>query len=121
MVVSVDNYSVAGIIGGMKKITYIRRALRDLRCFPAKAQLNALRELDRVVRGKEPTDWKPMKTIGKGVREIRLRDETGIYRVVYVATFKDAVYVLHAFQKKTQATSKRDIDIAKRNYRELAR
>jgi phage-related protein len=62
-----------------------------------------------------------MPTVGAGVREIRLRDDTGAYRVMYVAKFEDAVYVLHCFQKKTQATPKRDIDVAEKRYRELAR
>ena len=67
---------------------------------------------DKVQRGLQPDDFKPMPSIGRGVEEIRLRDEAGIYRVIYSARFKDAVYVLHAFQKKTPTTSKRDIDIA---------
>lgn len=60
-----------------------------------------------------------MSTVGAGVREIRIRDDTGAYRVLYVAKFEDAVYVLHCFQKKTQTTPKRDIDVAEKRYREL--
>ena len=75
--------------------------------------------MDRVQRGLTPYDWKPMATVGSGVREIRVRDESGAYRVLYVAKLEDAVYVLHCFQKKTQATSKRDIDLAAKRYREL--
>ena len=60
-----------------------------------------------------------MPSIGKGVEEIRVRDDSGIYRIIYTARIADAVYVLHAFQKKTQATSKPDIDLAKERYTEL--
>jgi len=60
-----------------------------------------------------------VNTIGQGVREIRIRDEAGIFRVIYVAKFADAVYVLHCFQKKTQKTSKADLDLAAKRYRDL--
>lgn len=60
-----------------------------------------------------------MPTIGKGVEELRVRDDSGVYRVVYTARLAAAVYVLHAFQKKTQATSKNDIEIANARYSEL--
>ena len=56
---------------------------------------------------------------GKGVEEIRVRDDSGIYRVIYTARLADAVYVLHAFQKKTQTTAKRDIALASKRYAEL--
>lgn len=62
-----------------------------------------------------------MKTIGAGVREIRVRDASGAYRVIYIATIEDAVYVLHAFQKKTQATSQRDLELATARFKELTR
>jgi len=61
-----------------------------------------------------PDDWKPLKTIGKGVSEIRIRDESGAYRIIYIARLLDAVYVLHAFQKKTQKTRDVDLNLAKR-------
>jgi phage-related protein len=70
-------------------------------------------------RGREPDDWKPMNTVGPGVREIRIRDATGAFRVLYVAKFEDAVYVLHCFQKKTQKTRKGDLDLAGQRYRDL--
>lgn len=76
-------------------------------------------QLDRVQRGAPPDDFKPMPTIGKGVEEIRVWDDTGTYRVIYTARLADAVYVLHAFQKKTQTTSRRDIDLAWIRYAEL--
>jgi len=62
-----------------------------------------------------------MKTVGPGVREIRVRDAAGAFRVIYIATLADAVYVLHAFQKKSQATSKRDLDLATARFKDLMR
>lgn len=62
-----------------------------------------------------------MKTIGQGVREIRIRDEFGLFRVIYVAKFANAVYVLHCFQKKTQKTSKADLDLVAKRYRDLVK
>lgn len=76
-------------------------------------------QIDKVQRGLEPKDWKPMATIGQGVREIRTRDTSGAFRVIYVAKLADAVYVLHCFQKKTQKTSKADLDLAEARYRAL--
>ena len=69
-------------------------------------------DLHKVQQGIEPTDWKPMPGIGPGVREIRTQDEAGAFRVIYVAKIADAICVLHAFQKKTQTTSKQDMDLA---------
>lgn len=66
-------------------------------------------------------DWKPMPTIGQGVREMRVRELNGAYRVIYLARLEDAVYVLHCFQKKTQKTSQSDLDLAMRRYRDLIR
>jgi phage-related protein len=60
-----------------------------------------------------------MKVVGRGVKEIRIRDEAGAFRVLYLAKFADAVYVLHCFQKKTEKTSKADVEIAAKRYREL--
>ena len=76
-------------------------------------------QLDKVQRGEQPDDFKPMPSIEKGVEEIRVRDDSGIYRVIYTARLADAVYVLHAFQKKTQTTAKRDIALATKRYAEL--
>ena len=68
-------------------------------------------QLRRVQNGLEPDDWKPMPGIAAGVREIRVRDESGAFRIIYIASIQDAIYVLHAFQKKTRQTMKRDIDL----------
>ncbi|WP_407639192.1 type II toxin-antitoxin system RelE/ParE family toxin [Caballeronia mineralivorans] len=91
----------------------------DLREFPLLARRDAGHQLDQVQRGREPDDWKPMNTVGQGVREIRIRDTSGAFRIVYLAKLADAVYVLHCFQKKTQRTSKADLDLATKRYREL--
>ena len=102
----------------MKGIEFLGISLKTVREFPALARKEAGYQLDRVQRGLDPTDWKPMKSVGQGVREIRIQHE-GQYRVIYVASFEDKVYVLHAFQKKTQKTSKQDLDAAKRAFREV--
>jgi phage-related protein len=70
-----------------------------------------------VQAGRQPADFKPLPDVGPGAQDIRVRDETSAFRVIYVAKFKDAVYVLHAFQKKTRKTSRMDIELAKRRYR----
>lgn len=78
-------------------------------------------QIDRVQLGEEPADWKPLSAVGKGVREIRVRAADGAFRVVYVAKFEDAIYVLHCFQKKTQKTGRRDLDLAASRYAELVK
>jgi phage-related protein len=105
----------------VKPIRFLGDSLKCLREFPVDARQDAGYQLDRVQRGKQPIDFKPMPSIGKGVEEIRIRDEAGAFRVIYSARLADAVVVLHAFQKKTQATSKRDIDIAKTRFAQLTR
>ncbi len=90
-----------------------------MREFPDDARQDAGRQLDQVQRGKQPDDFKPMPSIGKGVEEIRVWDEAGTFRVIYTARLADAVYVLHAFQKKTPTTSPRDIETAKTRFAQL--
>ncbi|TSD90003.1 type II toxin-antitoxin system RelE/ParE family toxin [Mycobacterium sp. KBS0706] len=102
-----------------KPVEFRGSSLDDLRGFPASARREAGHQLDQLQRGREPDDWKPMPTVGQGVQEIRMRDTAGAFRVIYVAKFADAIYVLHCFQKKTQKTGKADIDLASRRYREL--
>jgi phage-related protein len=87
--------------------------------FPLTARREAGHQLDQVQNGREPDDWKPMNTLGQGVKEIRIRDEAGAFRVLYVAKFADAVYVLHCFQKKAVKTRKADVELAAKRYREL--
>ena len=102
-----------------KHVEFRGSALDDLRAFPVLARREAGYQLDQVQQGGEADDWKPMNTVGAGVREIRIRDEAGAFRVIYVAKFARALYVLHCFQKKTQQTSKSDIDLAAKRYRDL--
>jgi phage-related protein len=74
-----------------------------------------------VQSGLEPEDWKAMRAAGSGVREICVRDESGVFRVIYLATLPGAIYVLHAFQKKTQRTARSDIDLARSRFRQITR
>jgi Phage-related protein len=105
----------------MRPVQFLGDSLKCLRDFPEDARHDAGYQLDKVQRGEQPDDFKPMPVIGKGAQEIRIADESGAYRVIYVARRADAVYVLHAFQKKTQATPKKDIDTAKRRFAQLSR
>ena len=105
----------------MKPIRFLGNSLECLREFAIDARQDAGFQLDRVQRGKPAHDFKPMPAIGRGVEEIRVRDEAGAFRVIYTARMAEAVYVLHAFQKTTQTTSKRDIDLAKARFAELMR
>ena len=89
----------------------------DLRTFPQGPRREAGFQLGKVQAGLDPTDWKPFGDVGAGTREIRIKDENDIYRVMYVAKFEEAIYVLHCFQKKSQATSKQDKGIAAVRYR----
>jgi phage-related protein len=104
----------------MKKVRFVGSSLGDLRHFPAGARREAGFELSNVQAGLQPSDWKPMSTVGAGAVEIRIKDAAGIYRVIYVARFEEAIYVLHAFEKKTQKTRKADIALARARYKALA-
>lgn len=101
----------------MKPVRFVGSAKDDLAAFPKSARTRAGHELFLTQVGRNPDDWKPTADIGPGACEIRVRDSTGAYRVIYVAKFEDAVYVLHAFQKKSQKTARADLDLAKRRYR----
>ena len=105
----------------MKTLRFLGDSLKCLRQFPEDARHDAGYQLDKVQRGEQPSDFKPMPSIGKGVEELRVWDDAGTYRVVYAARLADAVYVLHAFQKKTLATSKHDVELAKKRYTELTK
>lgn len=103
----------------MKPIAFCGSALDDLRSFPQTAMREAGYQLDKVQHGLSPDDAKAMPSIGSGVTELRIWDEAGTFRVVYIAKLTDAVYVLHCFQKKTQQTAKRDIDLARQRLKVL--
>ena len=98
--------------GSLKPIRFLGDSLERLREFPEGVRKEAGVELHKVQQGLEPNDWKSMPGVGSGVREIRIRDEAGAFRVMYVAKLEGYIFVLHAFQKKTQATPRRDIDLA---------
>ena len=100
-----------------KQIRWVGSAYDDLLVFPKEARKEAGFQLGKVQAGLEPTDWKPFDDVGAGTREIRIRDESGIFRVMYLAKCEEAIYVLHCFQKKTQVTSKQDKAIAAARYR----
>ena len=103
----------------MKKLSFLGSSLEDLREFPKSVKSEAGYQLEKVQSGLEPDDFKPMPAVGKGVWEIRIRDEVGQFRVIYIAKLKDVVYVLHCFQKKTQKTSQKDLELSNKRLREL--
>ena len=100
---------------------FLGDALDRLRAFPEAARKEAGVQLHKVQLGLDPADWKPMASVGPGVREVRVREEGGAFRVLYVTRIEEAVYVLHAFQKKTQRTEKSDRDLAAARLRQIER
>ncbi len=97
-------------------IYWVSSSRADLRHFPISARRKAGLELRALQRGETPTDFKPMSSIGSGAMEIRI-NAGDAYRIFYVAKFAEGIYVLHAFQKKTQRTSKSDIQLGQQRYR----
>ena len=108
-----------------RPIVWIGSSLDDLRGFPDAARTRAGYELYRVQRGLDPSDWRSMTTVGRGTREVRIHTDAGggrvEHRILYVATFEDAAYVLHAFRKTTRKTSRRDLATARARYRAMLR
>jgi phage-related protein len=103
-----------------KSLVWVGRTLERLRGLSAPARREAGHQLHLVQLGVEPSDWKPMSSVGPGVIEIRVHAD-GEYRVLYVARFSEAIYVLHAFEKKTRQTRQGDIELARRNLAEVLR
>jgi phage-related protein len=103
-----------------KSLVWVGGALAQVKSFPIGARREAGHQLYQVQLGLEPGDWKPMPSVGPGVVEIRVH-EGAEYRVLYVAKFAEAVYVLHAFEKRTRQTRKADIELARRNLAEVVR
>ena len=101
----------------MKAVRFVGTAREDLAAFPESARRRAGYELFMVQVGREPADFKPMPRVGSGAYEIRVRDEAGAFRLIYVAKFERTVYVLHAFQKRTRRTPPADLELAARRYR----
>lgn len=104
-----------------KDIIWLGSSYDDLLTFPKEARHEAGFQLGQVQLGSEPDNWKPFNEIGAGTKEIRVRDKDGIYRVLYVAKFEEAIYVLHCFQKKTESTAQADKEIAKARYRAISK
>ena len=102
----------------MKRVVWLGDSLRRVRDFAPEARHEAGVQLGLVQVGEEPSDWKPMPSVGLGVSEIRVRIG-GAFRVIYVAKFVEAVYVLHAFQKKSRKTAQTDIELARLRFRSL--
>lgn len=103
-----------------KPLSWAGSAYKDLtddNNFPLEARKIAGKQLRKVQRGEEPDDWKPFEEIGAGAKEIRIKLSDGAFRVMYVAKFSEAVYVLHCFKKKSQKTSQQDKDLAKQRYK----
>ncbi|MFD1559043.1 type II toxin-antitoxin system RelE/ParE family toxin [Paraburkholderia silviterrae] len=104
-------------ISDVKPLEFCGSALADLKRFPEKARREAGRQLRRIQHGLDPHDWKPMNPVGPGVREIRIRDEHGAFRVLYAASIRNAIHVLHCFRKKTEKTAFTDLSLARQRYR----
>jgi phage-related protein len=103
----------------MKKLTWMGSSREDLRAFPRQARREMGYQLENVQEGVDPDDWKPMSTVGSGVREIRVRESSGAFRCIYLATRPEGVYILHCFQKKTQKTRRQDLDLAAARFRAI--
>jgi phage-related protein len=103
----------------MKQVIWMGSSKEDLRDFPRDARREVGYQLEHVQEGVDPDDWKPMSILGSGVREIRVRDSSGAFRCIYLATRPEGIYVLHCFQKKTQKTSQQDLDLAQRRFKSI--
>ena len=104
-----------------KRVLWLGSSKADLKALPKIVLAQAGYELYLVQCGLEPTDWKPTSTVGPGVREIRVRDSSGAFRVIYLMSRPEAIYVLHCFQKKTQTTSQSDIELARKRLKMVPR
>jgi phage-related protein len=105
----------------MKPVTFLGDSLDRLRAFPDDVRRKAGHQLERLQYGGIPDDWKPMRAVGAGVQELRVRGQSGAFRMIYVARFTEAIYVLHAFQKKANKTSTLDLDLARARYAQLTK
>ena len=105
----------------MKAVVWVGTSKADLKAFPSAVIDDIGHQLFRVQCGLDPDDWKPMPSVGAGVREIRVRDATGAFRTIYLATRPEAVYVLHCFRKKSQKTARGDLELARLRLSRLPR
>ncbi|MFM0499508.1 type II toxin-antitoxin system RelE/ParE family toxin [Paraburkholderia caffeinilytica] len=106
-------------MGQEKEIHWMGSSYHDLLAFPEEPRRRAGFQLGKIQAGLDPDDWKPFDSIGAGTREIRIREADGIFRVMYVTKFVEALYVLHCFQKKTQKLGPQDRKIAEMRYRAI--
>ncbi|MGF6241249.1 phage-related protein [Paraburkholderia sp. GAS38] len=106
-------------MGNEKEIRWVGSSYNDLLAFLEEPRRQAGFQLGKIQAGLDPDDWKPFAAVGPSTREIRVKESDGIYRVMYVSKFEEAIYVLHCFQKKTQATSRHDCEIAEVRYRAI--
>lgn len=104
-----------------KEIRWVGSSYQDILQFPAEPRKEAGFQLGKVQAGLEPDNWKPFDDVGVGTKETRIRDAAGIYRVMSIAKFEEAIYVLHCFRKKTETTTKQDKTIAEASYRAVVR
>jgi len=105
----------------LKTVVWMGGSKADLVAFPRDARHDAGYQLEKVQRGLDPSDWKPMPPVGAGVREIRIHEESGAFRVIYLATRPEAIYVLHCFQKKSEKASHRDVQLAAKRFKAIPR
>ncbi|WP_119388182.1 type II toxin-antitoxin system RelE/ParE family toxin [Taklimakanibacter lacteus] len=102
-----------------RQVVFLGSTQEDLQEWPDEARREAGHQLWLVQNDREPTDWKPMPSVGPGAREIRIQENGGQWRVLYVAKIRGLVHVLHVFNKKTQQTSQRDVNLGKSRYRSI--
>jgi phage-related protein len=105
----------------MKTARFLGDSRARIKMFPEKARKDAGYQLERVQCGLEPDDSKTLVNVGPGIQELRIWDASGTYRVVYIARYSEAVYVLHAFQKKTEVTPKRELELVRQRMEVLRR
>jgi phage-related protein len=103
----------------MKPVIWMGGSKENLKAFPEDARREVGYQLEHVQEGVDPDDWKPMSIVGTGVREIRVRESSGAFRCIYLATRPEGVYILHCFQKKTQKTSRQDLDLAQTRFKSI--
>lgn len=101
-----------------KPLLFVGSARAELQAFPDEPRAKAGHDLWLVQAGEMPRDWRPMPDVGPGVIELRIHTGTD-HRVFYVAKFNEAIYVLHAFEKRSQQTASPNVELGRRRYREL--
>jgi phage-related protein len=106
-------------MGMIRPLFWMGSSKADLISFPGDARQDAGYQLEKVQRGEELDHWKPFSEVGAGVREIRIHEASGAFRVMYLATRAEGIYVLHCFQKKTEKTSQQDVKLAQKRFRAL--